>query len=68
MSNKGDTHTGARVLINVDVPDLAAAIDFYGAAVGTQFRRFLDDDVAELTYGSSSVYLLRKPAGSDATP
>lgn len=49
------------------MPDLTAAIDFYGAAVGTQFRRFLDDDVAELTYGSSSVYLLRKPAGSGAT-
>lgn len=62
------THTSARALINVDVPDLAAGIEFYGAAVGTRFRRFLDDDVAELTYGSSCVYLLRKSAGSEATP
>jgi predicted enzyme related to lactoylglutathione lyase len=58
----------ARALINIDVPDLAAAIDFYAAAVGTQFRRFLDDDVAELAYGSSLVYLLLKSAASKATP
>ncbi len=57
-----------KALINIDVPDLAPAVAFYAAAVGTRFRRFLDDDVAELTYGSSLVYLLRKPAGSGATP
>lgn len=56
-----------RVLVNIDVPELEPAIDFYEAAVGVRFCRFLDDDVAELEYGSSAVYLLRKPPGSHAT-
>lgn len=58
----------ARILINVDVPELQPAIDFYAAAVGARFNRFLDDDVAELTYGSSVMYLLRKADASGATP
>jgi predicted enzyme related to lactoylglutathione lyase len=57
----------ARVLVNIDVPELGPAIDFYEAAVGARFGRFLDDDVAELAYGSSAIYLLRKPAASAAT-
>jgi predicted enzyme related to lactoylglutathione lyase len=57
-----------RVLVNIDVPDLTPAIAFYEAAVGARLARRLDDDVAELTYGSSSLYLLAKPAGSSATP
>ena len=57
-----------RVLVNIDVPELAPAIAFYGAAVGAKLVRLLDDDVAELEYGSSSLYLLRKPAKSQATP
>jgi predicted enzyme related to lactoylglutathione lyase len=58
----------ARVLVNIDVPELQAAIDFYEAAVGARFKRVLDDDVAELAYGSSAIYLLRKPAESQPTP
>lgn len=57
-----------RVLVNIDVPELEAAIDFYEAAVGVRFNRFLDDDVAELFYGASALYLLRKPEGGSATP
>ena len=58
----------ARVVVNIDVPELVSAIDFYEAAVGVEFRRFLDDDVAELAYGASALYLLRKPATSHPTP
>lgn len=58
----------ARILVNVDVPELQPAIDFYAAAVGVRFQRFLDDDVAELSYGSSVMYLLRKADASGATP
>jgi hypothetical protein len=54
----------AGVLVNIDVPELQPAIDFYEAAVGAHFERSLDDDVAELTYGSSVIYLLRKPSES----
>lgn len=56
------------MLVNIDVPELAPAIAFYEAAVGAKLARLLDDDVAELEYGSSSLYLLRKPAKSQATP
>lgn len=53
-----------RLLINIDVPDLAPAIDFYSAALGLTLRRVMDDDVAELAGASSTLYLLRNPAGS----
>ena len=57
-----------RVLVNIDVPELAPAVEFYEAAVGVKLTRLLDDDVAELEYGSSTLYLLRKPPKSQATP
>jgi uncharacterized glyoxalase superfamily protein PhnB len=57
-----------RIIVNIDVPELQPAIDFYRAAVGAQLVRLLDDDVAELTYGASVLYLLCKPDGSRATP
>ena len=60
--------SSSRALINIDVPELQPAIDFYEAAVGMQLERVLDDDVAELTYGSSIIYLLCKADGSGATP
>jgi predicted enzyme related to lactoylglutathione lyase len=58
----------ASILVNIDVPELAPAISFYENAVGAKVVRLLDDDVAELTYRSSVLCLLRKPAGSVATP
>lgn len=54
-----------RMLVNIDVPDLRRGIDFYCAAFGLQFGRMLDDDVAELVGGSSTVYLLQKEEGSN---
>lgn len=56
------------VLVNIDVPELKPAIAFYEAAVGVKLKRLLDDDVAELEYGSSLLYLLCKPTKSQATP
>lgn len=57
-----------RTIINIDVPDLGVAIEFYSAALGLHLTRVLDDDVAELAGASSAVYLLRKPTASSATP
>jgi predicted enzyme related to lactoylglutathione lyase len=54
-----------RVIVNIDVPDLAPAIDFYGTALGLTLNRLVSDDVAELTGASSVIYLLQNPAGSN---
>lgn len=53
-----------KILINIDVPRLAPAIDFYCAALSLSLARILDEDTAELKGGSSILYLLRKEAGS----
>jgi predicted enzyme related to lactoylglutathione lyase len=53
-----------RVIVNIDVPDLAPAIDFYCAALGLQLNRIIEGDVAELTGGSSVIYLLQNTAGT----
>lgn len=53
-----------RVIINIDVPDLALGVDFYTAALGLKLNRFIEGDVAELTGASSVIYLLLNPAGS----
>ena len=53
-----------RVIINIDVPDLPSAIGFYTAALGLTHARAIEGDVAELTGGSSVIYLLQNPAGS----
>lgn len=57
-----------KVLVNIDVPELAPAIAFYRAALGLTLSRQLDDDVAELTGAAAVIYLLRHPAGSPAGP
>jgi predicted enzyme related to lactoylglutathione lyase len=62
------SNVSARIIVNIDVPELAPAIEFYEAAVGAKVTRLLDDDVAELEYGTSWLYLLCKPPGSKATP
>ena len=53
-----------RVIVNINVPELAPAIDFYSAALGLQLSRLIAEDVAELSGASSVIYLLRQPAGS----
>jgi predicted enzyme related to lactoylglutathione lyase len=54
------------IIINIDVPELGPAIAFYTAALGLEHTRTLDDDVAELTGASATIYLLQKPAGTPA--
>ena len=53
-------------LINIDVPDLAAAERFYGSAFGLHRGRRLGADVLEMLGGDAPVYLLENPAGSIA--
>jgi predicted enzyme related to lactoylglutathione lyase len=53
-----------RMLVNIDVPELASAIKFYTSAMGLTLSRILDEDVAELTGGSCIIYLLAHAAGS----
>ena len=56
-------------LINIDVPDLMAAIVFYQHATELRLSRMLfDDTVAELAGGSARIFLLQKDAGSVAVP
>ena len=55
-----------KIIINIDVPALAPAIDFYTRALGLRHTRTLDDDVAELTGASATLYLLQKGEGTAA--
>ena len=54
------------MVVNIDVPELAPAIEFYCAALGLKLSRILDEDVAELTGASSVIYLLANAGGSVA--
>jgi predicted enzyme related to lactoylglutathione lyase len=56
-----------RIIVNIDVPDLVAGIEFYTNAFELKLSRILDDDVAELVGASSVIYLLQKPAGSSTS-
>jgi predicted enzyme related to lactoylglutathione lyase len=52
------------MIVNIDVPELAPAIAFYSDALGLKLNRILDEDVAELSGASASLYLLASVAGS----
>jgi predicted enzyme related to lactoylglutathione lyase len=52
------------MVVNIDVPELAPAIEFYSAALGLTLSRIIDEDVAELTGASSVIYLLAKAGGT----
>lgn len=56
-----------RIVVNIDVPELEPAIDFYCSALGLELSRTIDDDVAELAGSSSVIYLLVNASGSAAT-
>lgn len=56
-------------LINIDVPDLEAAIDFYQRATELKLgRRLFKGTVAELMGASTRILLLEKEAGSSPVP
>jgi predicted enzyme related to lactoylglutathione lyase len=52
------------LLINIDVPDLAAAIAFYTETFGLTVTRLFGADGAELDGWPLRLYLLQKPEGS----
>lgn len=53
-----------KLLLNIDVPDLAQALAFYTAAFGLKPARTLGDSVIELLGAEAPIYLLAKEAGS----
>ena len=55
-----------KILVNIDVPELAPAIEFYQSALGLRLTRMLDEDVAELGGATAMLYLLKKPPLSNA--
>lgn len=55
-----------KIIVNIDVPELEAAIRFYTAALGLTHTRTLDDDVAELSGAAATIYLLKKSGGTPA--
>ncbi|WP_157900258.1 VOC family protein [Rhodoferax koreense] len=64
-----NTPSPVALLINIDVPDLAAAVRFYEAATGLRLnRRLFGGSVAEMRGAAVPVYLLEKPEGSGAGP
>jgi predicted enzyme related to lactoylglutathione lyase len=54
-----------QLLVNIDVDDLERAIEFYTSALGLRLeRRLFDGSVAQMSGASSTIYLMRKAAGS----
>ena len=56
------------LLINIDVPDLAAGERFYTQALGLTVGRRFDEDIVELLGSTAPIYLIFKPAGSVIGP
>lgn len=54
-------------IVNLDVPDLAAAETFYAEAFGLRIGRRLGPEAVELLGGPTPLYLLQNEAGSAAT-
>jgi predicted enzyme related to lactoylglutathione lyase len=52
------------LLVNIDVPDLAAAEAFYAQAFGLRVTRRLGSTISELAGASVPIYLLSKAAGT----
>lgn len=59
----------AQALLNIDVPDLEAAVRFYARGLGLrEKRRLFENTVAEMEGAPCPIYLLAKEAGSPALP
>ena len=56
------------LLVNIDVPDMAAGIAFYTSALGLKVGRRFDKDFVELLGADAPIYLLRKDAGTPIGP
>ena len=55
-------------LVNIDVDDLDRAVRFYRDAFGLTLGRRFGASGVELLGGTAPIYLLLKPAGSQAAP
>ena len=51
-------------MINIDVPDLGSALEFYTQAFNLTLRRYLAGQIAELAGWPVAVFLLQKEDGS----
>ena len=58
----------ARLLINIDVPDIEKACVFYTHALGLRIGRRFGEDFVELLGGGAPIYLLTKKAASTTFP
>jgi predicted enzyme related to lactoylglutathione lyase len=57
------------LIVNIDVPDLVAAVMFYEVGLGFRLRRkFFDNSVAEMESAGGRIFLIEKLAGSMAVP
>jgi predicted enzyme related to lactoylglutathione lyase len=56
------------LLINLDVDDLARAVDFYGKVFGLRVGRRFGDFGVEMLGASAPIYLLVKAPGTQASP
>lgn len=56
------------MLLNIDVPDMTAAVQFYTSALGLTVGRRFDADFVELLGSSAPIYLLKKDAGTSIGP
>lgn len=56
------------LLLNIDVPDIEAAVAFYTAALPLRVGRRFDADFIELLGADAPIYLLKKEAGSSIGP
>ena len=55
-----------KLLVNIDVPELAPAVAFYLAAFGLRVGRRFGDDAIELLGADAPIYLLHKAPGTHA--
>lgn len=53
-----------KILVNIDVPELDAAVEFYGRAFGFTVGRRFGRAAVELLGGEVPVYLLKKKVGT----
>ena len=58
----------SQLLVNIDVPDLARAVDFYTKAFGLSVSRRFGDRGAELAGFAAPLFLLCKDAGTKGAP
>ena len=56
------------LLLNVDVPDIEAGVEFYTAALGLRLGRRFDAEFVELLGADAPIYLLKKNSGTPIGP